>query len=487
MTDFKNQPARRPGVHAPAHLSVLLTALAAAALLSACGGGGGNPGAVGPNTSGSTGSTTGTTGSTTGGTTGTTGSTGTTGGTTATVATPASLQFVQAAPADKSIVIKGQGGNGRTETATLTFKLVDVNNNPLAGQAVDFSTTSTDVTLNTASAKTDSAGQVSATVNSGSKPATFRVQAKVTGTGGKPDLTTLSDSITVTTGLPTQASFSMSTDLFNVEGLNYDSSPTTPAARIQVLLADAFGNPVADGTPIVFQTNVGAVGSSDRGGCTTVNGGCSADFRAQYPRTPVPGQPQTACNTTGSDGKGAGISADVNRPGVATVCASSTTGATTLFGSLPIVLSGSDVGHVFVDSVTKEVDLSSGTGDLGALSAGTPRTVALQIDDINQNMMPAGTKVEITSPQNVTIGAVLPATVPNTALGSSATVDPSGKSGYSQGSWHKFSVTSASTCPAADGQTATFVLTVTTPGPKGQTTQTPTVSSIPFKLSITCP
>lgn len=470
MTDFKNPSVRRAGLHAP----VLLTALMTAALLSACGGGGGSPGAVGPAASGSSGGT------------GT--GTGTTGGTAA-AAAPASLQFVQAAPADKSIVIKGQGGNGRTETATLTFKVVDINGNPLANQQVNFTTTSTDVTLNTASGKTDATGQVVTTVNSGAKPATFRVQATVPGTatGGKPDLSTMSDTITVTTGLATQTRFSMTAETYNVEGWNYDSSTSAPATHIQVLMADAFGNPVADGAPIVFQTNAGSVGSSDRGGCTTSNGGCAVDYRAQAPRTPTAGQPQTVCNTTGSDGKGAGIMPDLIRPGVATVCASSTTGATTLFGSVPIVLSGSDVDYVFLDSVTNPVNLSSGTGDLGKLSVGTPRTLALQIDDVNQNMMPFGTKVEITSPQNLTVGAVSPATVPNITVGAGATLDPSGNSGYSQGSWHKFTVTGAGTCPAADGQTATFVLTVTTPGPKGSTTQTGTVSSIPFKLSVTCP
>jgi hypothetical protein len=32
----------------------------------------------------------------------------------------------------------GQGGNGRTETATLTFKVVDIFGNPLAGKQVNF-------------------------------------------------------------------------------------------------------------------------------------------------------------------------------------------------------------------------------------------------------------------------------------------------------------------------------------------------------------
>ena len=64
-----------------------------------------------------------------------------------------------------------------------------------------------------------------------------------------------------------------------------------------ILLADQSGNPVADGTPIVFQTNLGAIGSSDKGGCNTVNGGCAVDFRTQAPRFPTKNQPATPCNT----------------------------------------------------------------------------------------------------------------------------------------------------------------------------------------------
>ena len=131
--------------------------------------------------------------------------------------------------------------------------------------------------------RTMTSGNVVTTVNSGSVATSFRVKATVPGTAGGPDFSTLSDSIAVTTGLPSQKGFSISSGSFNVEGWTVDSSTTTPATRIQVLLADDFGNPVPDGTPVVFQTNMGAVGSSDRGGCNTVNGGCVVDFRAQGP------------------------------------------------------------------------------------------------------------------------------------------------------------------------------------------------------------
>jgi hypothetical protein len=447
----------------------IATALLMALVLAACGGGGGNPG-----------STSSTAGS---GSTGNTGNTGSTG--TVTAAAPASVQFVAAAPADKSIVIKGQGGNGRTETATLTFKVVDMSGNALANQQVNFALVPAgSATLNTTTGKTGADGTVIATVSSGATPTTLRVQATVagTGTGGKADLTTLSDTITVTTGVAVQNAFSISTDIFNVEGWNIDSSPTKPAAHIQVLLADAFGNPVADGTPVVFQTNAGSVGSADRGGCTTVNGGCSVDFRAQQPRVPTPGQPATPCNSGGgTDGNGAGVVADSTRKGVATICASSTNGTKTLFDSIALYLSGSFASHVYLDSAASELDFTPGYADLGSLGAGKSRTLWLQIDDINYNPMPAGTKIVVSNTQNVTAGAVAPSTVPN--------ISPGGASGTSQGSWHQVTITAAQPANCSGAQDATFTVSVTTPGVSttAGSAAGPTTTDIPFKLSVTCP
>ena len=49
-------------------------------------------------------------------------------------------------------------------------------------------------------------------------------------------------------------------------------------------MADANGNPVADGVAISFTTDAGAVAASTLGGCLTVNGRCDVEFRVQEPR-----------------------------------------------------------------------------------------------------------------------------------------------------------------------------------------------------------
>ena len=395
--------------------------------------------------------------------------------TTLTVAPPsaASVQFVSASPTNQSIVIQGQGGNGRTETATLVFRVVDTAGNPLAGKPVNFSTASPYVTVNKTTDTTDATGSVITTVNSGSTPTSFRVQATLPGTAsnGGADISTQSDSIVVSTGLPVQRAFSIGVEKFNVEGWSYNSSSAEPATHVSVSLGDAFGNLVPDGTPVVFQTNMGAVGTSDKGGCNTVNGSCSVDFRTQNPRVPTPGQPATPCNA---------VVPDATRTGVATVCASTSDGSNTLYARTALFFSGSQAVNTFLNGARVSFDAAS-PNDLGAISSSETKVFSLQINDLNLNPMPAATRVEITSMLNGVAAAVIPATVPNIAPHSSAGVDdPSGVSASgNQGSLHTFSISSTAPSECKNAAQASFNVTITTP--------LGSVTNIPFKLSFTCP
>jgi hypothetical protein len=424
-----------------------LLALALALALSACGGGGGSPGAVGGSGSGGTGGA------------------GGTGSTAPGTAVAASIQFAEASPIDKSIVIQGQGGINRTETATLKFVVIDTLGRVMAGRQVNFSVSDSTVHLNKSTDTTDKDGQVITSVNSGTVPTTFRVQATLPGTAanGKPDISTTSDSIIVTTGLPVQRAFSLSAEQYNLEGWERDSSPTVPATHIQVLLADAFGNPVPDGTPVVFQTNMGSVGSSSKGGCNTVNGGCSVDFRVQNPRVALPNTPATPCNT------GNGSSPDSTRPGVVTVCASSNDGAKTLFSKINLFFGGSDATNVFLDGSNVAL---SGETDLGVVPSAELKVFKLKLADVNLNPLPVGTKVEVTGLVNATAAPVVPATVPNVfpAAGDTTGV---------QGTVHTFSIASTAPRPCTAPSAATFSVTVTTPAN--------IVTNIPFKLAFSCP
>ena len=389
-----------------------------------------------------------------------------------TIAAPAaaSVQFSSATPVDKSLVIKGQGGIARTETATLKFKVFDVFNGPLAGQNVTFTTTSPDVTINKLLDSTDQNGEVITTVNSGTRPTTFRIQATLPG-----GISTLSDSIVVTTGLPTQDAFSLSVTSANIEGLNYDSGTTVPATNVSVLLADQFRNPVPDGVPVVFQSNLGAVGSSSKGACNTVNGGCTVDFRTQDPRVHAANTPATPCNNYGAGGAGLN---DSTRAGVATICASTTDGSNTLFKKVAIFFSGSGAANVYLDGAA--APLGAAVTDLGSVGATSPKVFSLLISDVNQNPMPAATKVEIANITNGTAVGVAPALVQNIFPHSAAGDDPSGNmiSG-NQGSYHTITIGSSQPTPCVGPLVSSFNVITTTPRL--------VTTTYPFKVTFSCP
>lgn len=300
----------------------------------------------------------------------------------------ASIGFVSATPSDKAIVIQGAGGNGRTETANLTFKALSTNGAPLPNETINFSVTTTQpVFLQSTSAITDSNGNVSVAVNSGTSPTTFRVNATL---ANQPAISTISDSVLVTTGQPIQAAFSLSAESFNISGWNHDNEKT----KVNILLADQSGNPVADGTPVVFQTDSGAIGSSSFGGCTTINGGCSVDFRSQNPRYGVG-------NTAGKV------------PGLATISVSTTSALYTLSGTIGIYLSGDDAVNVRNLATGALVSPPPAINNLVTSSCGN-FSLGLLLADINGNPMPEKTTIESANPAGVTIGDIIPAAVPNT-------------------------------------------------------------------------
>lgn len=232
-----------------------------AIMMAACGGGGGSPG-------GKPGST----------------ADGTSSGGSSVVSAPVAINFVAAVPADKSIVIKGAGGNGRTESALLTFMVVDKANVGVPGIKVNFTAINTKpVALTSTTETTDASGKVVATLNSGVDPTTVRVTATIQGTV----ISIISDTVTVTTGQPTQERMTVAREKVNVEGINYVGETN----KISVFMADESGGVVANGTQIVFTTDSGAIvgdgGTNDTARCLTTNGACSVVWRSQNPTKSV--------------------------------------------------------------------------------------------------------------------------------------------------------------------------------------------------------
>lgn len=185
-----------------------------------------------------------------------------------------SIAFVSALPAN--IGLKGMGGAGIQETSVVTFKVLDTAGLPKSNQQVDFTlnTTLGGLSLVSASGSTSNDGTVSTTVQSGTIATPVRVTATLR--GSSPLITTQSDQLVVSTGVPSQDGFSISIATLNPESLNVDGVADIVTAR----LSDHFHNPVPDGTAVYFTTSGGSIQPS----CITVGGKCSVTWTSQNPR-----------------------------------------------------------------------------------------------------------------------------------------------------------------------------------------------------------
>lgn len=195
------------------------------------------------------------------------------------------IEFVSAEPL--IIVLKGTGGQGRVETSNVVFRVVDGTGSPLAGVTVDFSLTTYvgGLSLSKTSSLSDGDGQVSVTVQSGDIPTVVRVLATIDG-GNAGLVTTVSDLLTVTTGLPDQNSISLAVgDCGDGDSFVVDGGMTifNLCRQLTVAMADKFNNPVVDGTAAVFTTEYGRI----EGSCTTEDGVCSVNWFSQEPRFPT--------------------------------------------------------------------------------------------------------------------------------------------------------------------------------------------------------
>jgi len=125
----------------------------------------------------------------------------------------------------------------------------------------------------------------------------------VTASIASPALSTQSSQLTVSTGLPTSNSFTLSigpptypngvgtigtTGCSNVE--SYTLKQTT--VPVTATLSDRYGNPVPDGTSVAFQTDGGTVTPQ----CTTTGGACTVTWTSTNPVPSTTDAPPSAAN-----------------------------------------------------------------------------------------------------------------------------------------------------------------------------------------------
>lgn len=180
------------------------------------------------------------------------------------------VSFIDAVPT--LVNLKGTGGG---EVSVVRFRILGATGAPMKDVDVDFSLSTSvgGLSLTDTSTKTDKAGYAITTVQAGAVSTTVRVTAKARGT----EISTQSNQLIVSTGIPDQDSMSLSaTEIFPIGAWNYDGIES----QVTIRMADAFNNPPPDGTAVTFTTEGGAIVS----GCPTDAGACTVKWVSQAPR-----------------------------------------------------------------------------------------------------------------------------------------------------------------------------------------------------------
>jgi len=174
------------------------------------------------------------------------------------------IEFVSATPTQ--VGIQGMGLN---ETTNVKFKLVDESNGPVEGQTVNFSLSNSagGISLTNASAVSSSNGEVTAVVQSGKVQANFVVTASTT--VGATTYVASSNTISVQDAIPAQNGLSLVASSLNPEGYN-----KVATVSITAYVNDRNNNPVPDGNRVNFLAECGNIGGS----CETISGSCSVDW-----------------------------------------------------------------------------------------------------------------------------------------------------------------------------------------------------------------
>jgi hypothetical protein len=196
-----------------------------------------------------------------------------------------SLQLYLSSPAANNIVFVSATpqviylqGTGLTTSSQVIFQVNDAANNPLPNQQVTLglSTSAGGLSLTGQSPQTsNSAGQVSILVNSGTIPTPVRVTASLAS-----GISTVSSNLAVAVGLPSELGFSLSQGTINIEGMDRDGTSNS----YTIIASDRLGNPVPDGTAINFISESGQVQAV---AYTATAGGLShatAQFQSASPR-----------------------------------------------------------------------------------------------------------------------------------------------------------------------------------------------------------
>ena len=202
------------------------------------------------------------------------------------------LQYVEAQTT--TLALAGMGG---IETTRVTFKLVGAQGSPIRNELVSFALNTNlggvQLAEGTDSATSDNEGLVTTVLQSGTVSTTVRVTATHNATGKN----TISENITISTGVPVDNRLSLSASVFNPgEAIDTDNVAVT----LNVIAGDQVGNPALDGTQVSFWTPESGVIEDN---CTLMNGQCSVEWLSAAPR-PLNARLTILAYTNGAEGFG---------------------------------------------------------------------------------------------------------------------------------------------------------------------------------------
>ena len=191
--------------------------------------------------------------------------------------TVSSIAFVSASPTE--IFLRG---SGLVENSNITFQVRDANGLGVPNQTVTLEPTTLagGLLIDGGSVPvtriSDANGNVIVRINAGTVPTPVRVRATLSPS----NISTVSSSLAIAVGLPSQQNFSLSQRTLNIEGYDIDGTSNS----YTVIASDRLGNPVPEGTAINFVAEGGQVQAIR---FTVVANGLSsatANFQTSSPR-----------------------------------------------------------------------------------------------------------------------------------------------------------------------------------------------------------
>ena len=349
-----------------------------------------------------------------------------------------SMSFVSATPV--RIYLANSGG---ATQSLLKFKLVNAQGEPILGRDVVLSLKTVTGALDANKATfgtvgniapittpTDSNGEVSVPVFSGTVPTNVLINARLASDAA---IQTDSAVLTIASGRPAQARVSLAIEKFAIEGFNVDGDEST----VTMSLADRQGNPVPDGTAVNFVTEGGVMippvcttGTSAAG-----NSQCTVKIRSQNPRpqalTPRAGRVSILAYAAGEEDFNDGNFNNVHDSGET-------------FSDLGTAFRDDNENSAFDNNAEFSVPRTGttpaiGDGVWGAAdvrqqhiiifatsaavitpTAATPAGVSFVVADVNGNSMPTGSEITVTAvdqtPNSLSCGVAAgsKAVIPNT-------------------------------------------------------------------------